>query len=557
MMAGKILEDLKQERFDEVAVSVREYLKKTSAGVIKKNAKLRDNFEIFLLKLLKCCTEILERSDHAEKVVPLVEIAMEPLNRVRLSSGDFPELAFEKVLIHLATRVFACERLATAVEVLERLYVRVDQLARARQPPPGLPSLLEAVHKTAYACASRLEKTPSRGMTAHRFYLLLLSLYMRFQVLANGGWETAVKRMLSAATSVHHKHPELLHGLVVTTMEHLPPSPPDHSEEGSQSHRDVPQCDAYLHLLFHLASLSQLQNLTETHNLLLQKVADVLSLSGDKRRKINRLGLQSSKAIWACCLSMSNVVHQLKQTNSLDRDCCKVMSDAAEQLRHALPHAVCTHPSTTCLLEKLNEFRKFVDSADYVKVYSSGDQLSFLYSTVEILIASSQLLDKCRQQLAGNESRTKKLSMMLLKTLYACLDCHLALLKSGEGSIEVLRESSAGHPPPTSDDVECMPLLLQLGELLGSQSGGGFDPQEHQWLANLAYNFAVAYRQQDSLEEAAIVLQFSCQELLTWCSECSGDEEEDGYLLRLEQVRNWGLQPLTNHAHCSTVQCQV
>lgn len=534
-MAGKILEDLRQERFDEVAVSAREYLRKTSAGVIKKNAKVRDNFEIFLLKLLKCCTEILERSDHAEKVMPLVELSMEPLNRVRLCPSDLPEMAFEKVLIHLATRVFACERLATAVNVLECLYVRVDQLARRPHPPSSLPSLLEAIHKTAFTCASRLEKTLSRGPTAHRFYLLLLSLYVRFQVLAKDGWETAVKRMLSVAMSIHQSHPEVLHCLVLTTIENLPLSASHHYEEGSESHQGLPQWDTYLQLLFHLVSLSQLQNSKETYILLQQKVAHVLSLSGREQQKKDCLVLQSSKAVWVCCLSLCNVVHQLKLTNDLSGDGCRAVSDAAEELRQALPHTVCAHPSTSCLLEQLNEFRKFVDSADYVKACNSGDHLSFLYSAVEVLIISTQFLDKCRRHSAGNDAMTKKLSMMLLKTLYACLDCHLALLKSGEGSIEVLRESSASHPTPTSDDVECMPLLMQLGELLGNHHRTGFDPQEHQWLANLAYNFAVAYRQQDSLEEAAIVLQFSCQELLNWCSKSSGDEE-DRYLLCLEQV---------------------
>lgn len=535
-MAGKILEDLRQERFDEVAISAREYLRKTSAGVIKKNTKARDNVEIFLLKLLKCCTEILERSDRAEKVVPIVELAMEPLNRVRLSPGDIPQLAFEKVLIHLATRVFACERLATAVDVLECLYVRVDKLARARQPPSGLPSLLEAIYKTAYTCASKLEKTLSRGTTAHTFYLLLFSLYMRFQVLVIDGWEAAVKRMLSVATSVHQNHPELFHGLVVTALEHLPSSPPDHTEEGSKSHRDLPhQCDTYLQLLFHLANLSQLHKSTETYHLLQQKMA--LSLSGSDRQKKDRFGLQSSRDVWVCCLSVCNTVHQLKRTSGLTGGCCKTVSDTAEKLRNALPHTVWAHPSTSCLLEQLNEFRKFVDSADDVKACSSGDHLTFLYSAVEVLHATSQLLEKCRQQAAEDETRSKKLSMMLLKTLYACLDCHLALLKSGEGSIEVLREaSSVGNFLPTSDDIECMPILVQLGELLDNRSGVDFDPQEHQWLANLAYNFAVAYRQQNSMEEAAIVLQFCCQELLNWCSECSGEEKRECYLLRLEQV---------------------
>ena len=537
-MAGKILEDLREERFDEVAISAREYLRKTSASVIKKNTKARDNVEIFLLKLLKCCTEILERSDHAEKVVPIVELAMEPLSRVRLSPGDIPQLAFEKVLIHLATRVFACERLATAVDVLECLYVRADKLVRARQPPSGLPSLLEAIHKTAYTCASKLEKSLSRGKTAHAFYLSLFSLYMRFQVLVIDGWEAAVKRMLSVATSVHQNHPELFHGLVVTTLEHIPPSPPNHSEEGSESHQDLPhQCDTYLQLLFHLANLSQLHKSTETYRLLQLKMVNALSLSGSDRQKKDRFGLQSSKDVWVCCLSLCNTVHQLKQTSGLTGGCCKAVSDTAEKLRNALPLAVWTHPSTSCLLEQLNEFRKFVDSADDVKACSSGDHLSFLYSAVEVLLTFSQLLEKCRQQAAENETRSKKLSMMLLKTLYACLDCHLALLKSGEGSIEVLRESaSVANSLPSSDDIECMPILMQLGELLSNRSAVGFDPQEHQWLANLAYNFAVAYRQQNSMEEAAIVLQFCCQELLNWCSECSGDEEGECYLLCLEQV---------------------
>lgn len=538
-MAGKILEDLRQERFDEVAVATGEYLKKASVNVIKKNAKVRANFEIFLLKLLKGCTDILEGGGHAEKVVPLVELAIEPLNRVRLSPSELPELAFEKVLIHLATRVFACERLATAVDVLQCLYVRVEQLVRGSQPPSTLPSLLEAVNKTVYTCTSRvLEKIPTHGPTAQNFYLSLLSLYIRFQVLADNGFETATRRILSAAASVHQNHTELFHRFVLTATDSLPP-PTHHCEKGNELHRGLSQWDAYLQLLFHLVSLSLQQNATETCSLLQQKVAKVLSLSGRERKKRDGLETEppSSKAIWACCLSMCNIVHQLNTTSDLSRDCCRAVSSAVEQLRHALPHTVGTHPSTSCLLEQLNEFRKYVDSADDVKACSSGDRLSFLYSALEVLIASSQLLEKCRQHSTGSDARTKKLSMMLLKMLYACLDCHLALLKSGEGSIEVLRESAATCSPPTSDDVECLPLLVQLGELLGNHLGAGFDPQEHQWLANLAYNFAVAYRQQDSLAEAAIVLQFSCQELLTWCSAHSKGEKER-YLLCLEQVKH-------------------
>ena len=282
-MAAKILDDLRQEKFEEVAVAAGEYLRK--ASVIKKNAKARANFEIFLLKLLKGCTDILERGGHAEKVVPLVELAMEPLTRVRLSPSELPELAFEKVLIHLATRVFACERLATAVDVLQCLHVRVDQLVRGSQPPSSLPSLLEAVHKTVYTCASRLlEKIPTHGPTAESFYLSLLSLYMRFQLLVGNGFETATKRMLSVATSVHQNHPEMFHRFVVTTMDSL--SLPSHRcEKGNELHQSLSQWDTYLQLQFHLVSLSLVQKDTETYSLLQQTVTKALSLSGHERKK--------------------------------------------------------------------------------------------------------------------------------------------------------------------------------------------------------------------------------------------------------------------------------
>ena len=128
-----------------------------------------------------------------------------------------------------------------------------------------------------------------------------------------------------------------------------------------------------------------------------------------------------------------------------------------------------------------------------------------------------------------------QVSMSLLKNLYACIDCHLILVKCGEGTVEVMRSTPTASTPVTAEDVvESLPCFNQIRDLLDSDKKEIFEQEERQWLANMAYNFALVYHQQKCPSEAGVMLEFACMALTRWCGRL---QDEACVMQQLEEVR--------------------
>ena len=243
-MANKILKDFGDQRFDTVIRDVRNYLRKISK--IKKNDKDLDSFEVFLLKFLNLCTKSLDNTSSINDVAELSEIGISVLSSVRFEGGALPPLALEKILIHLAKKLFDKNFSGRSCLALQHLYNRMEALSS--QPPAGFEPLLDAVHKTTLSFAARLERELSlEGL--HPF-LTFYCFAVRFQMLMKDGLQLACKRVVSSAYSLQHRVPECLAEFMTNVVQLL-------EEESWSKLDDGSSLSAVLYLLFHFATLTQ------------------------------------------------------------------------------------------------------------------------------------------------------------------------------------------------------------------------------------------------------------------------------------------------------------
>jgi hypothetical protein len=521
-MAGKILKDFSEHRFESVIQDVKNYLRKIPSKIKKSDREL-DNFEVFLLKFLKQCTENFDNDSHLDAVVELSEIGISALGSVRSASSCLPPLALEKILIHLATKLFARNFRNVSLLVLQHLY---DRLGAQSSKKEGLEILLTAGHKTTVNFAVRLEKELVQTAQPEVFFSFYSSS-VRFQLLTKDGVQLACRRATATAHSLHKQHGE---EMAVDFMQHVLPVLECKNGRKCEGHAD--DTFSIVGLLFHYVALAKGQD--KVHKQFLQMIRDQLSSLVCVDDSHTHL-----KSVWECCFLLLSVVHVLEQQDKevIKKSTMECVKDVVVSLEKLQSMSIdFAEPAIVCLLDQLNNFRKCVElfTSDVVEV--CDNLVPFLYCALDILAINIALLDKCRE-VGGFKSyneKQNKVSISTLKNLYVCIECHMKLLKCGEGSVEVMRTASSHQSScPIEEHMESLVCFGQIRNLLDSDKTGVFAWEEHQWLANTAYNFALAYHQQKCLLEASVMLEFVCMELAKWCV---GFQEDTRLLQELEDI---------------------
>ena len=376
-MANKILKDFGDQRFDTVIRDVKNYLRKISK--IKKNDKDLNSFEIFLLKFLKLCTESLDNASSINAVAELSEIGISVLSSVRFKGGVLPPLALEKILIHLATKLFASGFSERSCLALQHLYSRMEALSP--QPTVEFEPLLNAIHKTTLRFAAQLERELSHeGL--HPF-LTFYCLAVRFQLLLKDGLPLACKRVVSSAYSLQHRVPEYLVEFMTDVMQSL-------KEEAWCKLDDRSSLSAVLYLLFHFATLTKGRPIL--HQQYLQRAGNLLTSANCKT------DFKNLKSVWESSFLLLDVIRILQQSKQPTGESLSLLRSLSDILGSLDTKSIAfEEPSIGCLLDQLNDFRKVVELIVAAEDIANADLVPFLILSLEILPVNSALLEGYRK----------------------------------------------------------------------------------------------------------------------------------------------------------------